>query len=350
MTAGEQIASPTPRLSLRGLIARLAWAASDLYVLGVLGFLGIRLGAGEGWWVVALLNNMVQWLLLPPWLVLAAALWRRRWRRAILYGAPVAIFLALYGELFLPGLRAARACAAGQPTCTTPLRVMQFNLYNDHIDTARLIPMVRASGADVIAFEELSLGPAAALRAQLSDLYPYQVQFGDGIPGVGLISKYPITSAELFSFDEKPYLFHVRAVLDVNGAPLRMIVAHPVPPAWEWAGRTPRYTVRNGADLRGLAHEATSGGPALMIGDFNTTDQSDDYRMLRDAGLRDAFRDAGWGFGVTWPLRGGFLRFTPLVRIDYIWMTSDFSAVNAWVGGDAGSDHLPVLADLVWQR
>jgi endonuclease/exonuclease/phosphatase (EEP) superfamily protein YafD len=35
-------------------------------------------------------------------------------------------------------------------------------------------------------------------------------------------------------------------------------------------------------------------------------------------------------------------------RIDYIWYTGDFRAARAWVGPDAGSDHLPVLAKLVW--
>jgi vancomycin resistance protein VanJ len=40
----------------------------------------------------------------------------------------------------------------------------------------------------------------------------------------------------------------------------------------------------------------------------------------------------------------------PLVRIDYVWYTDDFRATRAWVGPDAGSDHLPVLAELVWEE
>jgi vancomycin resistance protein VanJ len=35
-----------------------------------------------------------------------------------------------------------------------------------------------------------------------------------------------------------------------------------------------------------------------------------------------------------------------VARVDYIWHTPDLVALEAWVGADAGSDHLPVLARL----
>ena len=78
-------------------------------------------------------------------------------------------------------------------------------------------------------------------------------------------------------------------------------------------------------------------------------------------GLFDAFQAAGRGRGGTlprrlghstrvnlrpgWPARGlpGLL---PLARVDYIWHTADLAPLDCWVGEDAGSDHLPVLAEL----
>jgi len=36
----------------------------------------------------------------------------------------------------------------------------------------------------------------------------------------------------------------------------------------------------------------------------------------------------------------------PFLRVDYIWSTPDLTALAAWLGEDAGSDHLPVLARL----
>ena len=34
----------------------------------------------------------------------------------------------------------------------------------------------------------------------------------------------------------------------------------------------------------------------------------------------------------------------PIMRIDYVWASAEWQIVDAWVGDDAGSDHLPVLA------
>ena len=83
------------------------------------------------------------------------------------------------------------------------------------------------------------------------------------------------------------------------------------------------------------------------------TDQSEDYVSLTRVGLTDAFRKAGYGFGFTFPAKSNrypILPDFPLFRIDYIWTTRELSVCHAWVGDDAGSDHLPVFADLVWVR
>jgi len=347
VTGPDSPFSPKPGPTLRIRLVRLAWAACDLMVAGILSFLLARLVVGETWPVVPLLDNVLDWLLLLAVPFTALAVWRREWRRVIPAGVLVIVFIALYGELFLPSWGAPTACPTEQPGCATALRVMQFNFYNDNIDVSRLIPLLRGSGADVIAIEEFSVRPTAAVKQQLSDVYPYQVQFGDGIPGIGLISKYPIISATIVKLDEKSFLSHLLVTLDVNGIPLRVIVAHPVPPTVAWPRGVPQYSIRNSDDIHALAKLASSGEPTLLIGDFNLVDQSDDYRALRAAGLHDAFREAGWGLGVTWPLRS---YLPPLMRIDYVWTTPEFTATSTWVGGDAGSDHLPVLADLVWKH
>ena len=82
------------------------------------------------------------------------------------------------------------------------------------------------------------------------------------------------------------------------------------------------------------------------MGDFNQTDQNNNYKILVDADLKDAFREAGWGFGGTWPASGlGMIR--NLIRIDFIWHTDHFQAIRAWVGDGAGSDHSSLFAELV---
>lgn len=54
----------------------------------------------------------------------------------------------------------------------------------------------------------------------------------------------------------------------------------------------------------------------------------------------------GWGLrrtmlatGLAWPAQ----------RLDYIWYTDELQAVDAVVGQDGGSDHLPAVARLLWR-
>jgi vancomycin resistance protein VanJ len=81
-------------------------------------------------------------------------------------------------------------------------------------------------------------------------------------------------------------------------------------------------------------------GSVLVAGDFNTPSESTIFR--RDWGtFRDTFADAGNGFGGT-----KFTRWHA-VRIDHILYAQPWRCSAAWVGPDVGSDHRPVIADLV---
>ena len=91
--------------------------------------------------------------------------------------------------------------------------------------------------------------------------------------------------------------------------------------------------------------------PLILGGDFNTTDQSQTYRLF-DHVLRNAHWQAGWGFGFTYPTTEvKFLRkiyFPPLVRIDHIFYSKHFAAKRAVTLSDSGgSDHFPIIAELI---
>jgi endonuclease/exonuclease/phosphatase (EEP) superfamily protein YafD len=91
-----------------------------------------------------------------------------------------------------------------------------------------------------------------------------------------------------------------------------------------------------------------------LIGDFNTTDQSEAYAILQQT-LQDAHRQAGWGFGHTFPSEQLSWHGIPIpghqVRIDMVWYTADFVALTAAVSERHGeSDHSPVVAQLAWRE
>ncbi|MBI5016010.1 MAG: endonuclease/exonuclease/phosphatase family protein [Deltaproteobacteria bacterium] len=90
--------------------------------------------------------------------------------------------------------------------------------------------------------------------------------------------------------------------------------------------------------------------PVIVAGDLNSPDASAVCRELRGAGLRDAFEEAGFGYGYTY---GHFLLerrlpefCLPWLRIDHIMINSRFEARRCWTGTAEASDHRPVIADL----
>jgi endonuclease/exonuclease/phosphatase (EEP) superfamily protein YafD len=202
---------------------------------------------------------------------------------------------------------------------------------------------LRASDADVIALVELVDYHMPALEA-VADIYPYQETYTGVIFGKGLISRYPIveTSGPMHFGTRSTYLF---TLIDVNGQPLQAVVAHAPRPVVTRSGY--HYESGTDDDFHALAAQAGSDIPTIMMGDFNTTDQSENYAQLANAGLTDAHRQAGSGLGLTFPAR--FFGPIPVVRIDFVWVSQAFDVLDVHVGPDAGSDHLPVIARLAWR-
>lgn len=247
---------------------------------------------------------------------------------------------------------------AGEPCCpedrSPGFKVMTYNVGNGLARPDRLISTLRSSGADVVALQELDFLQSEAIEKSLSGDYPYQILQPGGFEGRGLVSRHPIHSADrLLLHPSRPDLF---CIIDLGGRPLTVIAAH-LPPPISFSGT--RFDWRAEAQISGLIKAATSRSPAVILGDFNALSSEKPCARLRSAGLIDAFIAAGRGRGSTLPLRLGCWRrlrsinralmglpLIPLVRVDYIWHTADVRALEAWLGPDAGSDHLPVLARL----
>jgi endonuclease/exonuclease/phosphatase (EEP) superfamily protein YafD len=92
---------------------------------------------------------------------------------------------------------------------------------------------------------------------------------------------------------------------------------------------------------------ALIGGPdadrTVLLGDFNCTPWSPVFRdLVTTAGLRSTAM--GVGLSPTW-----FSRWLPLgLTVDHILVGTAINAQGHEVGRDVGSDHFPVVADLVF--
>jgi endonuclease/exonuclease/phosphatase family metal-dependent hydrolase len=76
----------------------------------------------------------------------------------------------------------------------------------------------------------------------------------------------------------------------------------------------------------------------VLVGDLNSEPGSSEIRALIQAGLQDAWARPGFGAGYTSPALG------PHERIDWIWLSSDLTPIDAQVPGQVASDHLPLVA------
>ncbi|MFM2065348.1 MAG: hypothetical protein RLZZ584_257 [Pseudomonadota bacterium] len=82
----------------------------------------------------------------------------------------------------------------------------------------------------------------------------------------------------------------------------------------------------------------------ILAGDLNASEASPVVQALLGAGLRDAFSAAGLGYGYTHghSLRPGL----SFLRIDHILVSADLGVASCHTGGEQGSEHRPVIADL----
>ena len=85
----------------------------------------------------------------------------------------------------------------------------------------------------------------------------------------------------------------------------------------------------------------------MIVGDFNFTQMTAEYGRLRAAGLRSTHDLAGYGVGNTWgPKWYPWLNRLPGVRIDQMLISRELTATAHHVGGDTGSDHRPIIAEV----
>lgn len=325
---------------------------AHVYIGSLLLWALARLLFEDRWAWLFLLNSIALYLFSPlPLLWIAAFLARRRslWLGV---GLASALWLAQFGELLLPNL--ARAEASDKA-----LTIMTYNAMTYNRDVAPVIAGLRASGADIIGLAELNLELAAAIETDLADRYPYQVLNPDsGVEGSGVISRYPLhPTGETLAREDwigQPEI----VLIDFEGTPVTLLHFHAIAmgktvsiPAFDWSLREREEQARVVASF-----VKSRQGPLIVLGDLNATDQNEAYQIL-DSVLRDAWREAGQGWGHTFP--GVSSRFSSrpailgipvpmwLVRIDYIFHDDHWRTESAWIGPwDGLSDHRPVVARL----
>lgn len=230
-----------------------------------------------------------------------------------------------------PGLQAHELSAhcGGQP-----LVVVTANVEVGNRDTQRLLDWLRDQPADVIVVQEVDERWAVQLAGLKT--HPYQHMIVRNDPhGIALLSRWPLGSvARLDLAPDAPPAWS--GVVTVHGARLRVIGLHARWPI------TPHHARQRDQVLQAVAARVRNERlPVVVLGDLNLTPYSPVFtRLLRDAGLRDAGRGAGWQ--PTW-----MASFWPLaLRIDHVLVTPAVCVEQTRTGPPIGSDHRPLQARL----
>jgi endonuclease/exonuclease/phosphatase (EEP) superfamily protein YafD len=116
-----------------------------------------------------------------------------------------------------------------------------------------------------------------------------------------------------------------------------LIATHPLPPV------SAENAVMRDEQLQSAGEFAVSlAAPTVLAGDLNTTSWSPCFQdLLAVSGLRDSRR--GFGVQPTWP--GWLARLG--IPIDHVLVSPEIRVVRRTVGPHIGSDHRPVVIDLV---
>lgn len=300
--------------------------------------LTILLGYCMRWWLgdylklVRLINYIMPWLLvgLVPGLIVAG-LAHHKWLAIALF-TPTFLIVLNYLPLFWN-------CSNSAVANDMPLKVMSYNVWRENQNISDVASVIRKKKPDILLLQEIKQDKIQELVNELTDLYPdVQLNF-EYAPEMlqGIISRYP-----LIALEATPQKGRAQKVwIESPFGRITVINIHAY--KWGWLHRHQQMQHLLTEDI------VTAENPVILGGDFNTSDQSQTYRMVNKY-LNNAHWEAGCGFGFTFPSSSLRIKnkysIPALIRIDHIFYSSHFTPLSAGtLGYSGGSDHLPVVAE-----
>jgi endonuclease/exonuclease/phosphatase (EEP) superfamily protein YafD len=283
------------------------------YLLALLALVAAFWLIGERWWVTAtaLYLPRIGWALPLPFLIIALLLLRSYWLLLTQLAALVVVLFPLMGMR----LNSPRALTPG----AMHFRIFTLNIGYGQNSIANVLARIRDAHADVIVLEAVSEDNVAELRAGLDGL-SFQT-----LDQFVVASRFPVDEPFIpakTNNDDEP-LPYMRCRVHTPMRPIRLYATHPTSPHSAFnqvrgeglrdqilSGRAFQVDVSGDVErnalfrvdqVRELAEDATlSPDPVLIAGDTNLPGLSWAFAHWL-GGYQDAFAEAGFGFGYTYP-------------------------------------------------
>ena len=236
-------------------------------------------------------------------------------------------------------LGAARPNAVGTvPPAAPRLRVVSLNVHSANTRSDLVRELVGRVQPDVVVLLEVNAHWLAELEP-LRREYPHVLADPrEDNFGLALFARIAPQSAELVNLGDAG-VPSVVADFSFGERSLRMLGTHPLPPG------SPAYAWARNDQLQAMAAWCRRQSlPVTVLGDLNVTPWSPHFRdLLRDGGLRH--ERPGWDLGISWPATQPWFG----LPLDHCLTGPAVGVVHREILGGVGSDHWPLLVELVWK-
>lgn len=312
--------------------------ASSALLLGLVMLLHARVPNRVGH-LGSLLETFLPWFGVLVPVLLVGALCRRSPSAVVALVLPVVVWVDLFGGLL-----------SDKSHPTGDLIVVSHNVGAANADPTGTARDLAASGADLLALEELTPQGRKVYEKELAQAFSYHTVQGT----VGLWSKLPLSDIRRVDLeqdygplaDSKPIGSTMRdnrglrATVHTGHDSLAVYVAHLGSARVNLQAGFSTAQRDRGAEALSKAITVDTTERVVLLGDLNGTTDDRAFGNLTSR-LRSAQVVAGQGFGFSWPAS------FPVVRIDQI-LVRGVTAESSRVLGATGSDHLPVAARISW--
>ena len=216
------------------------------------------------------------------------------------------------------------------------LKALSYNVLWSNKDYGRAIALIAKEQPDIAIFQEVISGWSPALTALKSN-FPYHIKSEK--QEMEVYSKFPLLDPETILYGS--YRGSIAVDLLVGDRKIKFVATHAYPQLYWGQGG---WEIRN-QQLRGLKKYAQQSQPVVIMGDLNVSMWSPYYRStIASSGLRNARQ----GLGVL-PTHSIIApQFAALsAPIDHCLVSSDIQVKDFRLGPAIGSDHLPIIAELL---
>ena len=345
-----------------GLFSRITFGTASLILSGLLAlsYVSILVNPAKAWYFTIFGLLFIPLVVLTFGFFIWAFFRRSRMTALLLVMLLPAVFLV--GKYY--------QYKAPEPEREATLKVVSYNVglfAHGNMGDKRLVladsiaAYLRRTDADIICLQEFYLPNTLNMDAWFRDRFPgykaeYYVLTGEkGHAGNVTLSRRPVLYKGKIDFEKSTNLaLHTDIQLDstvlrfynchfesynISLSGLVKSIGHREDNVMEDTGHKMRRSITQRPKQVEEVIKDIDACPvrSVVLGDFNDNPLSYTvHRLLR--GRRDAFVQAGKGFGAT------FRTFWPLLRIDYILCPRDLQAVSYEVPKVKYSDHYPVIA------